>query len=272
MSFLISEVKDEGRLQDDPGDGRFTFHWMDSKFEGLSSAAVKANFLKWNLDQNLRVARFRYDQEWKPDTPADTLVLDFLNSAVVQANITVQTGRGWAPLGAVAATTIEPVTATATSTGVFDVLLDTEMVSASGFVRKCMPDEYEGVPVEDALRKAILDPDSENYEDIPEELREEFIFHLFKHFLFGGKLNQFDETVQPYTDTVRAVYKDLMAVAKNTNTSKIEITSKVYTVKSIQAEGRLFPDSDLLNVCFLVVDPFRRHVTWYYFANCGFWS
>lgn len=275
MSFVITEVKDAGRLEDEEVDGHYTFHWMESTFEGLSSKEIKENFLKWGIDQNLRVAKFRFDEPWKAsEDKGNTLLLDFLNSKVFQENVKVRGKVGWAPTGEVTGLdVIEPVKATVTNVAVFDELLDTEIATEDGRIKKCLPDEVDGVQIEDELRKAIMMEDTEAYEEIPEDLRDEFIFKLFSHFVFGGTLNQYEECLQPYFDAVKLVYKDLMCVSKNVNTGKIEIASKVFRIGKLKTKAApLFPNDSPLNACYVSVDPFRRHLTWYYYAHSSLWG
>lgn len=272
-SYVIEDMKDQGRLQDEDA-GAYTFHFMKSEFEGLNNKDVKEHFLKWGIDQSLKVAKFRFDQPWSGDENPESLLLDFLNSGVVQDNIEVKTKAGWGKTGIVKEIKVESIKATNTTTAVFDDLLDSDIATEDGRIKKCMPDDFEGIAIEDELRKGILDEDSDSYEAIPDELREEFIFHLFKHFVFGGTLNQYEEMLQPYIDTVKDVYKDLMSVKKNTNTGKIEIASKAFAIRQMKTSAEpLFPKDSPLNLCFAIVDPFRRHLIWYYFsyASSGGW-
>ena len=56
----------------------------------------------------------------------------------------------------------------------------------------------------------LLVPDSDNYDMFSEEERNEFLFVLFRHLCLGGAVCQFEDTVQPYLDTTKAIYKDLI--------------------------------------------------------------
>ena len=52
--------------------------------------------------------------------------------------------------------------------------------------------------------------DSDNYEMFSDEQRNEFIFLLFRHLCLGGAVCQYEDTVQPYLDATKAIYKDLI--------------------------------------------------------------
>lgn len=275
MSFVIQEVKDAGRLADDENDGHYSFHWMETKFDGLSSKEIKENFMKWNIDQNLRVAKFRFDEPWKlSEDKSMSLLLDFFNSKVFRENVEVRSKAGWGSMGEVTGLDgVEKVKATVTTVAVFDALKDTTIATAEGRIRKCAPDEYEGIQIEDKLREAILMEDAESYDEVPEDLREEFIFKLFTHLVFGGALNQYEEHLTPYTDSVKLIYKDLMSVSKNVNTGKIEIASHVFQINKLRTKSAaLFPSDHPLNACWICVDPFRRQLTWYYYAHTTMWG
>jgi len=52
--------------------------------------------------------------------------------------------------------------------------------------------------------------DSDNYDMFTEEERSEFLFRVFRHLCLGGAVCQFEDTIQPYLDATKAVYKDLV--------------------------------------------------------------
>ena len=56
----------------------------------------------------------------------------------------------------------------------------------------------------------ILMEDSDNYEVYSESERQEFLFHLFEHLCLGGSVCQYEDSITPYLDTVKALYKDLV--------------------------------------------------------------
>lgn len=56
----------------------------------------------------------------------------------------------------------------------------------------------------------LLMPDSDHYDIYSESERSEFIFRLFRHLCLGGAICQYEDTVQPYLDATKAIYKDLV--------------------------------------------------------------
>ena len=52
--------------------------------------------------------------------------------------------------------------------------------------------------------------DSDNYDIYSTKERNEFIFRLFKHLAIGGVICQYEDTIQPYIEATKAIYKDLV--------------------------------------------------------------
>lgn len=52
--------------------------------------------------------------------------------------------------------------------------------------------------------------DSDHYDLFSQLDRQEFLFCLFKHLCIGGSLCQFEDVVDPYLETTKALYKDLV--------------------------------------------------------------
>ena len=55
--------------------------------------------------------------------------------------------------------------------------------------------------------------------------KNEFIFKLFQHILIGGPICQHSDNVTEYYDIVKMLYKDLVAVAKDTESNEIKCHS-----------------------------------------------
>lgn len=56
----------------------------------------------------------------------------------------------------------------------------------------------------------LLDEESEHYYAVGKEGREEFLFRLFKHLCLGGELCQYEDTIHPYINTTKRMYKELI--------------------------------------------------------------
>ncbi|MBN3297947.1 CF300 protein, partial [Amia calva] len=142
---------------------------------------------------------------------------------------------------------------------VFDPLYSHGILRPTGHILKCFDDFYADF---DELRKMLLIEDSEKYEIISPEDRQEFLFQLFKHFCLGGELCQYEDVIEPYIETARSVYKDMVSVQKDPATDKISIISTVLKVSAYDNSGLCYPSNKDKEQTFayLAVDPLKRHV------------
>lgn len=58
--------------------------------------------------------------------------------------------------------------------------------------------------------QVLLLEDSDHYDIFSESDREEFLFRLFSHICLGGSVCQFEDTITPYLETTKMIYKDLI--------------------------------------------------------------
>jgi len=159
-----------------------------------------------------------------------------------------------------------------------------ESADGNGAIRKCFDDEVDGVAVADELRRALLDRDSDAFEIFSPSDRSELLFQLFTHLCVGGGLCQYENNVQSYLACTKLLYRDLLAVRTNRNTDALEVASIVLRLRGLTvadlavAAGAEKPfelfgsnDKDKHHLCFLSIDPHKRHITLYYFAHTPAW-
>eukprot|EP01027_Heterolobosea_sp_BB2_P024275 GEZU01036539.1.p1 GENE.GEZU01036539.1~~GEZU01036539.1.p1 ORF type:complete len:120 (-),score=33.61 GEZU01036539.1:70-429(-) len=108
--------------------------------------------------------------------------------------------------------------------------------------------------------------ESENYELYNDRERSEFIYHVMRRICTGGALNQYEDDFEPYSETTKAIYKDLVSVQKNPYSSKPEVISPVYQILDIDCNGSsLFARDSPYNFCYVIIDPLKRQVVvWHY--------
>lgn len=56
----------------------------------------------------------------------------------------------------------------------------------------------------------LLDEESDQYNLYSKEERNEFIFCIFQMLVLGGNLCQYEDTLEPYLNTTKCIYKDLI--------------------------------------------------------------
>ena len=154
----------------------------------------------------------------------------FFNSAVVQETLAAQStssDKETKPLivhGNVVSAKCTAVPTTLVTTHLFDRLEETGAVRAGGIISKCFEQQVQGFTVADCLRESLLCEESEHYEHFSADERRELLFRLLQHLALGGTLNQYEDHLGPYLDTVRALYKNLLSVQKIPQTQQIEVS------------------------------------------------
>ena len=89
----------------------------------------------------------------------------------------------------------------------------------------------------------MLFEEDENYCELQEDkYANEFIFNLFQYLVIGGAMCQYDLDVTEYLETTKALYKDLVKVAKDDDTGEIKAVSQVFRVNTYKTkEGDQLP-------------------------------
>lgn len=171
---------------------------------------------KWNLDQHAQVLKFRFDQPFER-FKAEDFIRDLFSDPAVQSRLRVlnKYGEWTAGPGAPSAVEYEQLNTTVTSLSVFDCLKSDDLpggpiIREDGRISGCFEQWEEGLCLQDRLRLSLGKPDSEEYDAVPDTLRQELIVTLFRHLCLGGGMNQWEDYVEPYTEATRGLYKDML--------------------------------------------------------------
>ncbi|XP_001626154.2 cilia- and flagella-associated protein 300 [Nematostella vectensis] len=249
---------------------KFTFtHVPGKKFQGFESAEVQELLLKWGMDKRTCIQMYTYEQYFQA-YEKDEFVKDFFEDQNVLSTLQVVSSTNtWGSLGIKGAKyEAEQVPCTSTSMDFFDKLYSEGIVRESGNIRKCFDEYFEDFIISDELRKVLLLEDSENYDIFSEEERSEFLFKILKHLCLGGQVCQYEDSVQPYMETARTLYKDLVSVYKDQKTKKLQIGSIILKIASMSEDSTvLYPSNDSHDQTFayMCVDMAKRHIyIWYH--------
>jgi len=252
------------------------FHPVPPSKSAFQNGMVTSNLTKWGLLPNLKVHRYRYDRSYHK-TAADQMLLDMFNDPGFRQDFRVmRKGGQWGPLeGPVHRVINESVPATVVSMSFFDRLEETDppiVHPSTGHLRRVMDDQFQGVPVANALQEYFLRGDETDYPDLfsPGEASE-FIACLLRHLVLGGAMNQYDDRAEPYMTTVKAMYKDLVSVVRPKGQDRIDVLSVVYRVVRLEGSDTLFPSSHVNNFCYVVVDTSRETATLVYGPQQSWW-
>uniref|UniRef100_A0ACB8FGJ1 Uncharacterized protein n=1 Tax=Sphaerodactylus townsendi TaxID=933632 RepID=A0ACB8FGJ1_9SAUR len=109
---------------------------------------------------------------------------------------------------------VKNILCTKVSMSFFDRLYGEGVVRENGYIVKCLDECFDEMLIADELRKVLLLEDSDHYDLFSQSDREEFLFCLFKHLCLGGSLCQYEDNLDPYLETTKALYKDLVRSAQ----------------------------------------------------------
>ncbi|XP_033338257.1 cilia- and flagella-associated protein 300 [Megalopta genalis] len=109
----------------------------------------------------------------------------------------------------------------------------------------------------------LLDEECPEYNLYTKDEREEFIFRIFRMLVLGGVLCQHEDTLDPYLDATKAIYKDLIRVEKQNNT---DLSVNTLVLEVVAKDGRdqaYFPCNPfhIQNIGFVLVYNNTREIT-----------
>jgi len=249
----------------------FTFNHISGAAEDFpGDGETKELLAKWGVSELMQYHSFRFDQFYQPHM-SDQLLLDFVKDPEVQKvwRVPPKGLRGAPqPLGAVSRIRTQPVPSSLTSFSIFDRLSKAGVVrEETGSIVKCFDNYIQDMQIQDKLRECLLDEDSENYTLFTDEERDELLLRLFQHCVLGGGMCQYEDEIQPYFKATKVLYKKLLAVRKHEETGKIEVVTRVFSLRSIKAgktDPALFPSRSPYSFCYLFVNPVKRTLSvWY---------
>jgi len=250
-------------------DQKLTFHHLpETNFSSFGSQSVQPLFEKWGFGEEMAMMTFRVEQNIGPDT-FQAMLDGFFKDRTVLSVLHHTTGLRvlnpdkvnvrWEKMGT-----------KVVSMSFFNKLQECGAIGPSGHIRGRIEEDFEGVPILNLIREAMLMDDSELYDTFTEQERREFLFRIFQHIIFGGASNQYEDHVEEYFKVTKDVYKDLLTVRRN-DVGDVEVLSQVACIHSLGPGGGLFPKESPLNFCYVIHDPMMRHVKVWYFGYKPVW-
>ena len=241
---------------------KFSFQYLAGKiFPSLESKEHKEILLKWSMEGRLNAQAFSFDQQFQAYQKDDFVHAFFQDTNVIH-NLKFIPGNKWSTLGIKAkSVNAEQIACSVLSMAFFDKLYE-DIVRENGHIKKCFDDYYDDFVISDELRKMLLLDDSDNYTLYDDAEREQFLFCLFKHICLGGQVCQYEDSIEPYLDITKLLYKDLVSVQKEAGSGELHVTSAVFKVSASDDNGVVYPaDKDHeQNFAYLIIDPLKRHV------------
>ncbi|XP_017885404.1 cilia- and flagella-associated protein 300-like [Ceratina calcarata] len=245
---------------------RYTFVPLAQKnLIGINDKATQECLTKWGIKGNYVVQHFSFNEPFQQYHKYH-LAEAFFKDSVVSKELLTKQGNRWARQGISASTVeIEPVPCSVLNMSFFSKLKDPKngIVHKSGSICKRYDTELENFLISDNLRGMLLDKECPEYNLYLKDERDEFIFRIFRMLVLGGVLCQYEDFIDPYIETTRAIYKDLISVQKKEDTD-LSISTTVLNVIARDSRGQGYFPSDpshTQNIGFLLVDGTTRETT-----------
>lgn len=253
----------------------YTFvHIPDRVCKTLEDKETKDYLMKWSMKGSLQVQYYSFNQPFHTHKKED-FFNDFFKDPVVYSTLMYNQTQIGKPASSV---NVESVPCTVLSMEYFDRLVKEE----NGVIRRdgksivqCQEEEVEGFVIDDNLRNVILNEESKYYKLYSESERKQLLWRIFSHLCLGGQWCQFEFSVEPYLNTARDLYKELVSVERIGDSSELVVRSVVFKAQVLDENNYplvpLDPDN-FQNFLYLIVDPFKRSVTVlsHYYAGCFF--
>eukprot|EP00441_Pelagodinium_beii_P042486 CAMPEP_0197649370 /NCGR_PEP_ID=MMETSP1338-20131121/28311_1 /TAXON_ID=43686 ORGANISM="Pelagodinium beii, Strain RCC1491" /NCGR_SAMPLE_ID=MMETSP1338 /ASSEMBLY_ACC=CAM_ASM_000754 /LENGTH=256 /DNA_ID=CAMNT_0043223533 /DNA_START=49 /DNA_END=816 /DNA_ORIENTATION=+ len=253
MPLLIEEMDEDG-----PPESAFKFHFLpDAKYNSCGSPSVQPLLEKWGFGPDMVMCTFRVEQQVGPDGFQDLIEAFFRDKEVLSVLHHMTQMRVFSPQKVTAR--FEKLSTKVVSMSFFNKLEECGAVAPSGHIRGRLEEEWEGVPIVNLIREAMIMDESELYDTFSEQDRRELLFRIMQHLIFGGASNQYEDHVEDYFKATKEVYKDLLTVRRS-DTGDVEVVSSVASMRSLGEGGLLFPKDSLLNFCYVIHDPIMRHL------------
>jgi len=267
MAALVSEETPE----------TFTFHHIkEASFVADTDLELKEQLSKWGLSQAMQLHTFRYDQYYQPHL-FEQIAMDFLNDKEVQSvfKVNVKGSDERQPLGDVTKCKVAAIPATQKSFEFFDRLNESGIVQATGRIQPVFETYVDDLQVADKLRGLLVSEESEDFTLFDDDERDELLFRVFSHCVLGGGICQYEDTIQPYFEATKKLYKDFLAVRKNPETGKVEVLSQCLELQRLgfKSDGApLFPTRSPYSFCYLLLNPTKRLATVWYSPWVSLWG
>lgn len=111
-----------------------------------------------------------------------------------------------------------------------DSLEEAGLIKKGGRIAPTFGEVIHSVEIVNLIRDAWLNEDGEYFSVFDEDMRRELLVQLFNLLVIGGVLNQYDDSIEPYRETLKEIYKEVVSVKKDGSNGAIYCESSAYLV------------------------------------------
>jgi len=247
----------------------FTFHHLPSPgFFSFYTKEFDPLFEKWGFGEEMVALKFRYEQNVREEDMPKVLEAFFKSDEVRHVLHHATKIRVIDPKKV--KIYAERMKTKALSMSFLNKFEECGAISQTGHIRGRVEEDVEDVRISDLVRETIFMEESELYDAFSKEDRNELLFKIFSHVVFGGASNQYEDHVEEYFKATKAIYKDLLSVRKN-DSGDVEVVSWVYRILALGQGGSLFHKDHPTNFCYLSADRTMRHISFWWFGYKPIW-
>ena len=233
-----------------------------------SNIFTKENFKtleKWGLTKNMELIKFRFNTSITLND-IDRFLKDLFNDPIIKKNFN--------PISQIIPEEGEIIKnikykllrTNSTNLDIFDCIYENNLVTPeTGYIHQDYDIYVEDITISDKLRQSLLVEDSEPYLIFNDNVRDEFLFHIFKRIVIGGSFCEHDNIIFPYLDMTKCFYKDLVNATKDNESDKIIIRSIPIEILDIEKNDLYKHKFHPQNFFYVIIDPLQRYVhLWYH--------
>lgn len=245
----------------------YDFQILSKPIPSLKNKDFTTLLEKWNLDPRLECWTFSFNKHFNQYN-VKGFAHSFLTNAAVRSVLNqIEDLKVWEKDVPLEHVKVETLNCSVTSMKFFDRLKEDGVVRESGSISKCFDEIQDGITISDELRKMLLMEDSINFESFSDDDRMELMFRLFKMFVIGGPICQYEDNIKPYLEITKSFYKDLVCVQKIPDSEELKVISHAVQISLLnEKKKKVFPPGldHEQTFAFLIIDPLKRHVRLFY--------
>ena len=225
MEIKQPEKSDFSKAQE--GDDRLGFEFDEIPFQGFSQT-TKENLVRWGLDQSLVLKFFRFNIAFS-DLESQKFLQDLLNSNQFQGALPGLAARS----KKCNKVSFSKLRVTMLNMNFLDSLEEAGLVKKGGRIVPTFGEVIHSIEIVNLIRDAWVNEDGEHFAVFDEDMRRELLVQLFNLLVIGGVLNQYDDLIEPYRETLKEIYKEIVSVKKDGSNGAIYCESSAYLVTRI---------------------------------------